>query len=68
MSVTLTSDKIYNAFYDDDIKKGFLHSHSYTGNPLACSAALGTLSIFESDDVLKKILYYLKLLINYFYP
>ena len=54
MSVTLTSDKIYNAFYDDDIKKGFLHSHSYTGNPLACSAALGTLSIFESDDVLKK--------------
>ena len=47
MSVTLTSDKIYNAFYDDDIKKGFLHSHSYTGNPLACSAALGTLSIFE---------------------
>ena len=54
MSVTLTSDEIYNAFYDDDIKKGFLHSHSYTGNPLACSAALGTLSIFESDNVLKK--------------
>ena len=54
MSVTLTSDKIYNAFYDDDIKKGFLHSHSYTGNPLACSAALGTLSIFESDNILKK--------------
>ena len=54
MSVTLTSDKIYNAFYDDDIKKGFLHSHSYTGNPLACSAALGTLSIFESEDILKK--------------
>ena len=36
------------------LKKGFLHSHSYTGNPLACSAALGTLSIFESDNVLKK--------------
>jgi len=54
MSVTLTSDKVYSAFYDDDIKKGFLHSHSYTGNPLACSAALGTLSIFESDNVLKK--------------
>ena len=31
----------------------FLHSHSYTGNPLACSAALGTLSIFEKEDVLK---------------
>jgi adenosylmethionine---8-amino-7-oxononanoate aminotransferase len=52
LSVTLTTDKIYNAFYDNDIKKGFLHSHSYTGNPLACSAALGMLSIFESNDVL----------------
>ena len=52
LSVTLTTDKIYNEFYDNDIKKGFLHSHSYTGNPLACSAALGMLSIFESYDVL----------------
>jgi adenosylmethionine-8-amino-7-oxononanoate aminotransferase len=32
----------------------FLHSHSYTGNPLACAAALGTLSIFETDDVIAK--------------
>ncbi|MBI3711654.1 MAG: aminotransferase class III-fold pyridoxal phosphate-dependent enzyme [Burkholderiales bacterium] len=34
------------------VRRGFLHSHSYTGNPLACSAALATLEIFESDDVL----------------
>ena len=52
LSVTLTTDEIYAAFYDDDIACGFLHSHSYTGNALACSAALATLAIFEQDDVL----------------
>ncbi|CEN55356.1 adenosylmethionine--8-amino-7-oxononanoate transaminase [Candidatus Methylopumilus turicensis] len=54
LSVTLTTDKIYEAFYDDSVARGFLHSHSYTGNALACSAALATLAIFEQDDVLSK--------------
>lgn len=54
LSAVLTTDEIYQAFYDDSTVKGFLHSHSYTGNPLACSAALATLSIFETDDVLEK--------------
>jgi adenosylmethionine-8-amino-7-oxononanoate aminotransferase len=54
LSCVLTTDKIYQAFYDDSTVKGFLHSHSYTGNPLACSAALATLSIFETDDVVQK--------------
>jgi len=54
LSAVLTTDKIYAAFYDDKIAKGFLHSHSYTGNPLACSAALATLAIFEADDILAK--------------
>ena len=53
LSVTLTTDKIYSAFYSNNAADAFLHSHSYTGNPLACSAALGTLSIFEGEDVLK---------------
>jgi adenosylmethionine-8-amino-7-oxononanoate aminotransferase len=53
LSAVLTTDKIYQAFYDDNTVRGFLHSHSYTGNPLACSAALATLAIFESDDVLQ---------------
>ena len=53
LSVTLTTDKVYSAFYSDKMADAFLHSHSYTGNPLACSAALGTLSIFEKEDVLK---------------
>ena len=52
LSVTLCSEAIYQAFYDDDMARGFLHSHSYTGNALACSAALATLAIFEQDDVL----------------
>jgi adenosylmethionine-8-amino-7-oxononanoate aminotransferase len=52
LSAVLTTDEIYQAFYDDSTVKGFLHSHSYTGNALACSAALATLDIFESDDVL----------------
>jgi adenosylmethionine---8-amino-7-oxononanoate aminotransferase len=54
LSVTLTSDEIYQAFYDDSVARGFLHSHSYTGNALACSAALATLAIFEQDNVLSK--------------
>ena len=54
LSVVLTRDEIYQAFYDDNVTKGFLHSHSYTGNPLACSAALATLAIFESDHILDR--------------
>ncbi|MCL2022441.1 MAG: adenosylmethionine--8-amino-7-oxononanoate transaminase [Betaproteobacteria bacterium] len=52
LSVVLCRDGIYQAFYDEDIRRGFLHSHSYTGNALACSAALATLDIFAEDDVL----------------
>jgi adenosylmethionine-8-amino-7-oxononanoate aminotransferase len=54
LSSVLTTDDIYMAFYEDKIEKGFLHSHSYTGNPLACSAALGTLSYFENHDVINQ--------------
>ncbi|HZW86190.1 MAG TPA: adenosylmethionine--8-amino-7-oxononanoate transaminase [Gallionella sp.] len=52
LSVVMTRDEIYQAFYADEVARGFLHSHSYTGNPLACRAALATLDIFEQDDVL----------------
>jgi len=48
----LCSDTIYEAFLDDSVARAFLHSHSYTGNPLACRAALATLDIFDSDDIL----------------
>ena len=54
LSLCLTSDQIYQAFYGDQTSQGFLHSHSYTGNPLACAAALACLEIFESENVLEK--------------
>jgi adenosylmethionine-8-amino-7-oxononanoate aminotransferase len=53
LSVCLTTDAVYQAFYAEyAAHKAFLHSHSYTGNPLACAAALATLDIFEHDDVI----------------
>ncbi|MDR5170417.1 adenosylmethionine--8-amino-7-oxononanoate transaminase [Methylobacillus flagellatus] len=52
LSVVQTTDDVYAAFYDDNVARGFLHSHSYTGNALACSAALATLEIFAQQDVL----------------
>jgi adenosylmethionine-8-amino-7-oxononanoate aminotransferase len=54
LSVVLTTDAIYGAFYDEATTRGFLHSHSYTGNALACRAALATLDIFEADKVLEQ--------------
>lgn len=54
LSVVMTHDDIYEAFYDDyENLTAFLHSHSYTGNALACTAALATLDIFEQDNVLE---------------
>ena len=53
LSVVMTTNDVYSAFYCDyNEYKAFLHSHSYTGNPLACAAALATLEIFEQNDVL----------------
>jgi adenosylmethionine-8-amino-7-oxononanoate aminotransferase len=52
LSAVLTTDTVYQAFLDADPRRGFLHSHSYTGNPLACRAALATLDLFDSLDVL----------------
>ena len=52
LSLVMTRDAIYRAFYHPDMARGFLHSHSYTGNPLACRAALATLAIFDEDDVI----------------
>ena len=51
----MTSEQIYQAFYDDYEKlNAFLHSHSYTGNPLGCAAALATLDIFDADNIIEK--------------
>ncbi|MGH8135303.1 MAG: adenosylmethionine--8-amino-7-oxononanoate transaminase [Steroidobacteraceae bacterium] len=55
LSVVVTTEPVYQAFYDDyERLNAFLHSHSYTGNALACAAALATLAIFAEDDVIAR--------------
>jgi adenosylmethionine-8-amino-7-oxononanoate aminotransferase len=55
LSAVLTTQQVYDAFYDEYSKlNAFLHSHSYTGNALACAAARATLAIFESEPVLER--------------
>ncbi len=64
LSVVMTTNQIYDAFYDDyENLTAFLQSHSYTGNALACAAALATLEIFEKDNIIeknKKLITYIK--------
>ena len=55
MGVTLAREDIYQAFYHEDKSKMFFHSSSFTGNPLACAAAVASLSIWEEEDVLGRI-------------
>lgn len=56
LSAVLTTNEVYGAFYQDyeNLSAAFLHSHSYTGNALACTAALATLDIFAHDDVIAR--------------
>jgi adenosylmethionine---8-amino-7-oxononanoate aminotransferase len=55
LSAVMTTEAVYAAFYDDYAKRNaFLHSHSFTGNPLACSAALASLAIFREDRTLER--------------
>jgi adenosylmethionine-8-amino-7-oxononanoate aminotransferase len=52
LSCVLCSDEVYDAFYDDDVARGFLHSHSYSGNALACRAACAVLDLIEGGNVI----------------
>jgi len=55
LSVVMTTDEVYAAFYDEYVRlNAFLHSHSFTGNPLACTAALASLDIFREDHTLER--------------
>ena len=54
LAATLTTDEIYDAFYDDYEKnKTFYHGHTYTANPVSCSAALASLELFDEEDCLE---------------
>jgi adenosylmethionine---8-amino-7-oxononanoate aminotransferase len=54
LSVVMATDSVYEAFYEDRLERGFLHSHSYSGNPLACRAALAVLEILKTEKVLER--------------
>ena len=55
MGITSCSDKIYNAFYSNDLSKGFFHGHTYSANPLACKAALTGIELLTSKEVQDQI-------------
>ncbi len=55
MGITSCSEKIYNAFYSDDIAKGLFHGHTYTANPLACVAALAGIELLKSEEIQQNI-------------
>ena len=54
LAAVLTTQALFDGFLDDSRERAFLHSHSYTGNPLACAAALASLDIFRDDDILAR--------------
>ncbi len=55
LSCVLTTDTLYAGFYDEYVnQRAFLHSHSYTGNALACTAALASLDLFERENTLSR--------------
>ncbi len=55
MAITSCSGRVYEAFYDDAVHKGFFHGHTYTANPLACSAARAALELLRSDEMQENI-------------
>ncbi len=55
LGVTACTDRIYQAYVNDDKFKTFFHGHSFTANPIACSAALASLDLLEKESCLKQI-------------
>ncbi|THV61787.1 adenosylmethionine--8-amino-7-oxononanoate transaminase [Flagellimonas alvinocaridis] len=55
MGLTTCTEEVYGAFYSDDIAKGLFHGHTYTANPLACTAALSALELLQTDQVQENI-------------
>lgn len=55
LGLTVTSEEIFNSFLSEKTERGFLHGHSYTGNPIACSVANASLDIFEQEGTIEKI-------------
>ncbi len=63
MGLTVTTEEIYSAFHSESPMKTFFHGHSYTGNSLACTAALASLELYMKEDRLKDV-QYINLIMN----
>jgi adenosylmethionine-8-amino-7-oxononanoate aminotransferase len=68
LSLVLTTEKVFQSFWSDEVGRGFLHSHSYTGNALACAAANAVLDQFSEGDVLARNRVQAQLLADAFAP
>lgn len=55
LSVVMCREKIYEAFYDENVEKAFLHSHSYSGNALGCAAANAVMDIFDDEKIIESL-------------
>ncbi|NQX91810.1 MAG: adenosylmethionine--8-amino-7-oxononanoate transaminase [Flavobacteriales bacterium] len=55
MALTVAQQWLYDAFWDDEFTQGFLHGHSFTGNPIGCAAALGSMDLMEKEETWKSI-------------
>jgi len=55
MAITTCSQEVYEAFLSDDISKGFFHGHTYSANPIACTAALAGIELLQSTEIQNNI-------------
>ena len=55
LAATIATEEIFQAFWSDDTHKAFLHGHSFTANPITCAAALASLDLVESNDILSQV-------------
>lgn len=55
MGLTTCSQKIYDAFYKDEVSKGFFHGHTYSANPIACTAAIASIELLQSKEIIDGI-------------
>jgi adenosylmethionine-8-amino-7-oxononanoate aminotransferase len=55
MAITSCSKLVYDAFYDDELKKGLFHGHTYSANPLACTAAIAGIDLLLSEQIQQQI-------------
>ena len=55
LAATIATEEIFQAFWSDDTHRAFLHGHSFTANPITCAAALASLDLVESNDILSQV-------------